>query len=382
MDVRAILLVGSQPDESIAGTPLALVDVLGRPVVQIVAQRLHRSGIASITVVADGSGQANHFSRRATRVPLQWVHTPGQPPWRAAQRIFTEFVQTGAELVLLIRLGPFAEIEFERLIQFHLDQRGRVTAVTNPAGELLGAFVISASRRNDAAFLLRHRLQAFRTPYTPYTFSGYCNALATAADLRQLAVDAFQGKVQIVPEGRQIKPGVWVGRGAHLHRSARVLAPAFIGERVKLRASTLITRCSVLERHSHVDCGTVVEDSTILPHTALGAGLDISHAVVGFRRLFHLRRKVELEVADAKLIGTVAAAAPLWALRHAVSLATFFPLQFVRGVLGRRTQPAELPAAVQAPSSALRSPVAVQASEAAQKKEFPALMVARRYGND
>ncbi|MFB3916831.1 MAG: hypothetical protein ACE14M_08880 [Terriglobales bacterium] len=381
MDVRAILLVGSDPAESIAGIPIALLEVLGRPVLQRVAERLRGCGITSITAAGDGGAQAARVALRAMRSPVEWVQTPGQPPWRAAQRVFSQYVQAGAELVLLVRLGAFTEIDFEHLIQFHLDRHARVTAVINGGGELLGTFVISASRRNDAAFMLRHRLQAFRTPFTPYPFAGYCNPLATTADLRQLAVDAFEGKTHIVPEGEQIKPGVWVAAGARLHRSARVLAPAFIGERVKLRASTLITRCSVLERHVHVDCGTVVENATVLPYTTLGAGLDVSHAVVGFRRLVHLRRQVEVEIGDPKLIGALTAA-PLRALTQAASLANFFPLQFVHGLFGRGPQPADLPAAVQAPSPALRSPVAVQASEAAQNKEFPALVVARRYGND
>ena len=162
-------------------------------------------------------------------------------------------------------------------MQAHLNHNGRVTAVTDGGGELLGSFLITAARRNEAAFLLRHQLQECRTAFARYEFDGYTNSLASAADLRQLAIDAFSGRAQLKPEGEEIKPGVWAGRGARIHRGARVLAPAFVGEGVKVRAAAVITRCSVLEHHSVVDCGTVIENSSVLPYTTIGAGLDVAH---------------------------------------------------------------------------------------------------------
>ena len=116
-------------------------------------------------------------------------------------------------------------------------------------------------------------------------------------------------KNAIRPVGKEIKPGVWVGEGARIHRKARVVAPAFIGAHSKIRASALITRGSVIEHHAEVDCGTVVENSTVLPFTYVGAGLDVMHSVVGFRRLSHLLRNVEVEISDDKLVGMSPASA-------------------------------------------------------------------------
>ncbi len=93
-----------------------------------------------------------------------------------------------------------------------------------------------------------------------------------------------------------MKPGVWVGEGARIHHKARIVAPAFIGAQTKIRASALITRSTVIEHHAEVDCGTVVENSTVLPYTYVGAGLDVMHSVVGFRRLRTWCANVEVEI--------------------------------------------------------------------------------------
>ena len=38
-----------------------------------------------------------------------------------------------------------------------------------------------------------------------------------------------------------MKPGIWVAEYAHIHRTARVLAPCFIGASSKVRAAAVIT---------------------------------------------------------------------------------------------------------------------------------------------
>ncbi|MFB3813605.1 MAG: hypothetical protein ACE14L_05790 [Terriglobales bacterium] len=351
MDVRAILLLGpvnANGAESLGGVPIALLDVLGRPVVGRVADRLAHFGVSAITVIGDVGADSSRFVFRAMQ-GLRWLPSPGPALWRTAQQTFSEYAQDGADLVLVLRLGPYLELDYDHLTQTHFDHNSRVTAVADPCGQPLGAYLICASRRNDACFLLRHYLQEFRTPFARYTFHGYANRLATAADLRRLAVDAFCGRAQIQPEGAQIKPGVWVAPSARIHPRARILAPCFIGEHTKVRASAVLTRCAVLEHHAIVDCGTVIEDATVLPYATVGTGLDLAHAVVGFHKLVHLRRNVEVEISDPKLVGMVSPA-PVRTLAHAAALASFLPINFVRGLFGKNHAESALPSAVETPA--------------------------------
>ena len=178
-----------------------------------------------------------------------------------------------------------------------------MTSVIAPDGEALGIFVVDASRRADATTLFRSRLQKVRDDCERFLAKGYVNRLRTVADFRCLALDGLLEKNAVRPVGKELKPGVWVGEGANIHSKARVLAPAFIGAYSKIRASSLVTRNSVIEHHAEVDCGTVVENSTILPFTYVGAGLDVMHSVVGFQRISHLMRNVEVEIHDRKLVG-------------------------------------------------------------------------------
>jgi hypothetical protein len=390
VDLRAVLLV--QPKaadrsraETLGEVPIGLLPALGRPVVHHIIRRLGRSGVKGISVVSDPAVAAPYFARSAVHEGTSWTTAAPEEFWHAAEEAFLHQTRNGADLVLLMRVGGFAQLELDELIQFHLDQHTRVTAAHN-GNEPLDIFLISASRRNDAAFLLRHQLGATRTPAARFAFRGYYNPLQDARDLRQLVVDAFCQKIDITPAGQQIKPGVWVEDGARIMKGARVLAPAFIGARSKICPTVVLTRCACIEHHCYVDFASVVEDSTLLPYTAVGAGLDIAHSVVGFRRLAHLRRNIEVEITDPKLIAMRSPHAGLRALGTAASLATFFPRQILRGLFAssHREPPASIPEAMNAPSQALNNAAAFEeeATEDTDSAKFPAnLVVARRYGD-
>jgi hypothetical protein len=390
MDVRAIIVLGASPEfvdkphESIAETPLALADVVGKPVIFRIVQNLKANAVGSIAVITDAEtkdwplGTASHGT---------WTYAASDQLWRTVEQTFTDFAQDGAELMLLIRVGAYTDISYSDMLQYHLEHRQHVTCAVDSKGRSLEIYAISGSRRNDAAFLFRHHLREFRSGCKLYSYGGYVNPLSTPLDLRNLAIDALMQRVQILPEGEQIKPGVWVGRGAQVHRRARVLSPAYIGAGSRVRAAAVITRCTALEHHSVVDCGTVVENVTTLPYTYLGAGLDVTHSVVGHRRLWNLKRNVEVEFADARLIGEAPTNAPLRALGSLVSLASFLPAQLLRGIFApshREPSPC-LPDAIQVPAAALEAPAQTMKASApsVDAGEFPAnLVIARRYGNE
>lgn len=390
MDVRAIVVLGASQEfansssEYVAATPLALADVVGKPVIFRLIENLKSNEINSITVVTDAATKDWPIG---TSNCGTWLQAPADQLWRTVEQTFVDASQAGAELVLLLRVGAYTELNYSDLLQYHFERRAHVTCVVDQAGNSLDVYAISGSRRNDAAFLIRHQLRAFRTGRQCYLYNGYVNPLVTPHDLRNLAIDALMQRAQILPDGEQVKPGVWVGRGAQVHRRARILSPAFIGAGSRVRAAAVVTRCTALEHHSVVDCGTVVENVTTLPYTYLGAGLDVTHSVVGRSRIWNLKRNVEVEFADARLIGEAPSNAPLRALGSLMSLASLLPAQLLRGIFApshRECSPS-LPEAIQAPAAALESPAATMKASApsVDAGEFPAnLVIARRYGNE
>ena len=286
-------------------------------------------------------------------------------------------------LVLVLHIGPYVELDYEEVLQHHINKRCRMTSVIAPDGKALGIFVVDSSRRGDAATLFRSRLQKVRDDCERFAAKGYINRLRTVSDFRRLALDGLLEKNAVRPIGRQLKPGVWVGEGAQVHRKARVLAPAFIGAYCKIRAAALITRNSVIEHHAEVDCGTVVENSTILPSTYVGAGLDMMHSVVGFRRISHLVRDVAVEIQDGKLVGTSRAEGIFRTLGSAAALFVLLPRKIYRGFVGRVRQirPARRPESLEGLPPNLGTPDVKQPASEQEAEEFPSnFAVVRRYG--
>lgn len=399
MDLAAIIIVGARREdfdaagnqlacpasESFADIPIALLDVVGKSVMHHVADRLRRAGVEAVTAL---TAEVPCEPAALREGQLQRSCRPETDIWRAAEEAFSAYAGEGVENVLLLRLGPYAEFDLNALLDFHRNRRQNATLVFDRKGPL-DAAIVQAARRNEAAFLIRTGLRAARLPTDPYVTHAYVNQLQTAQDLRRLAQDALLMRCDIHPHGQELKPGVWVAEHARIHRTARVLAPAFVGAHAKLRAASVVTRCSTVEHHAEVDCGTVLEDTTVLPYTYVGTGLDAAHAVAGFGRIAQLRRQAEVEIADSRLLGTVTASATWRTVKNAASLAAYLPLQAVRGLLrgGRRVPAtvaqtdAEIPVPHHRPAPLEPTPEPLSASN--QGPQFSGdFAVVRRYGNE
>ena len=321
MLVGAILVVGPNtsindvsscvPDtnECLAGVPTAAFEVLGESVLQRTITRLQGDGIRDITVIIDDS-----LSMLAAQLPTQsievgLVHRPIDV-WFAADRKFDEYIENGAEMVLVMRLGAHVAFDLNHLLQFHR-AHGRLVTRAHDATGPLDFWVINAGPHVHNNSVWSGARITETSCVVPYQVTSYVNRLANASDLRRLAVDSFLGHAGIRPNGIQVKAGVWVDDGARVHRRARLVAPAYIGRGVKVQSDALITRCSSLERGCEVGYGTVVEDASVLAGTYLGTGLDVAHAIVFGRNLVHLRHKVLVEIDDPQLLGaTITAGLP------------------------------------------------------------------------
>jgi NDP-sugar pyrophosphorylase family protein len=371
MNVKAIIVVGGADDhpENIAGFPLAALDVLGRAVLLRVVDRLTRFGISTITAISDRELQLPSMPQ-GMRALAQ-----SQDVWQTAVRVFSESANGTAGLILVLRLGSYAEIDYEDLINFHVAQNRPVTAVLDQRGGPSNAFVFSASPGYEALYLLKHQLKTSRHPHSIYVFRGYSNPLRDAADLRSLAIDSFCRNTDLTPEGVEVRPGLWIASSASIHNRARIVAPAYIGAHANVQAAAVVTRCSVLEHHSIVGAGAVVDNATLLPNTKIGPALDVTNAVVGFNRLAHLGRNIEVEISDHRLVGSVSAA-PIRLLERVAAVAAYLPAQLLRGLVSSNGNgnASQLPSATQSPHPALTR---------ATHEEFPANFAGvRRYGDD
>ena len=387
MDIRALVLV-NQSTEVLAdpipfsSIPPALLEVAGKTPLERTVERLLRFGIQPVTVISDSASppSANASDDNGSI----YVNSTREHFWRAAESSFNDLVQEGAELVVVLSLGSYAEIDFEKMVQSHLDQNARVTQACTEANAL-EVFCISASRRNDAASLFRSQLTKCRSECPLFVHAGYTNLLKDARDLRQFAIDILTLKTETRPSGNEVRPGIWLERGALVEKGARLVAPAFIGAFAKIRTHAVITRCSSVEHHALIDCGTVAENSTVLPYCRVGAGLDVAHSVVGTATITNLRRDVTVEILDTKLVSYVLATPGNRLMRAAAELVSYLPKQIWQGLIGApKPQQPDLQAALQQTSPSLGGAAGYETpacdTDAAEK--FPSnLAIVRRYGN-
>jgi hypothetical protein len=347
-------------------TPTALIEVLGAPLLARMTEQLERSGISEVVVVTDIS------SRTLPITPfVRYVHAPTQDLWKAAERAFEEFEAIGVRGVIVARADHYAEVDWQGVLSHHLHFRNRATRVYCGDDEC-DMYLVSPGRRNEAALLMRSNLKECRTPGVRYVAGGdeYVNLLTNCHELRTLCKDALYGVAGIKPRGVECKPGVWLDVNARVHRAARVVAPAFIGSYAHVEAGAVVTRDSVVEHHSCVDCGSVLEDCWLQPYTAVGIGLELNGALASGNRMFHLKRGVEFEAADPRLI------------REQKEGIAARSLQAAAAFVARATERKAAAAATAAPQ---RQPDVIAGGDrrnAGQTKLAPGIALMRRYGNE
>ena len=287
---------------------LPFVDVLGRSVLLRTLDRLKAAAIDPVKILAeipDGI-EAGNMSRLQQDVPFRVRPT------------IEQFAQQGAQLVVCLRCAPYVEIDFSELLRFHASKKANYTTVYH-RGRKLSVFVADLVRPATAISALIDWLDAGQIACARFPFAGYVNELQTLSDFRSLARDGLTRASQLEPIGEEVRPGIWYGSGTHVSREARIVSPAFVGANSVVRKGVLITRASSLERDCEVDVGTAVEDSTLLPNTLAGPGLELINAIVDGASLYDLRRLTHIDVEDDKILASASPGkGPLSRIRAAV----------------------------------------------------------------
>jgi len=265
------------------------VELLGMSVFARLIQNLTGTKtIADVSVVLDGRLPAVD----STHVPDVAV-SAASDVWGVAKEQLRDQRHRGLDTVLIIRTGAYMECDLDDLVRFHCRRGEAVTRVCDDQGGL-DFWVVNphiASEGDD----LRTTLESAEACYR---VQGYVNRLDSWWEMRRLVIDGLTLRCLFWPQGREVRPGVWMAEGAQLERGARIVPPGFIGRDVTISDQCLITRCTAVESGSHVDCGTVVEDSSILSGTYIGIGLDLSHSIAYGTHLVHLNHDVMLEITD------------------------------------------------------------------------------------
>jgi NDP-sugar pyrophosphorylase family protein len=275
--------------------PLTCIEVLGRSVVERIAENFQQSGVDAICIFSDRTlahAQLD-MERATTELPVDWL----SDAWGSVTGKLKSYRDQGIKTAFVMCMDAYAEFEPLDALQFHRDQNQVVTRLRDEEGPLNIWIVDLTQLTEDSDYF-----GSTSPSQSYYTVDGYVNRLQSAKDLRRLVADSLTANCQLRPVGTEIRPGVWLGEGAQVHRGAQINAPAFIGRNSKVGDGCLVTRCSNIESDCEIDFGTVVEDSSVLSNSYIGIGLDISHSIVNGKNLLNLKRNQALEIADAAVI--------------------------------------------------------------------------------
>lgn len=273
------------------GTPLVFVEVLGRSVIERLIDELQRGGVEKISVY-QGIAESSPLPDIHSASPIEFC--TAETAWSGASQRLAASKGSAAEALVVARAAAYVDFDLKDALQFHREHGQAVTLAFDQEGPL-DMWLIDPSRINDRINTLGTEggIEPAR-----YFVHGYINRLQHPGDLRRLAVDGLTARCGLRPKGTESRRGTWIDEGAQVHRDARIVAPAFIGRGTKIAEQSLITRCSNIESNCQIDYGTVVEDSSILPNSYVGIGLDVAHSIVDGNNLLNLERDVTMEIAD------------------------------------------------------------------------------------
>jgi NDP-sugar pyrophosphorylase family protein len=279
--------------EAGVGEPLACVEIMGRSMLERTIERFVRANVDVVRVLMSDAGAYTVQPTRSAfdSVKFKSVSDVGS----AIGQEIREFSRSGIEHTFVISANVYAETDLFDLFCFHRESRQKATKAVDRDGPLgLGIVDCAKAQEMDIeSFLTRGEGAG-----SSYFIREYVSRLTHPRDLRRVVTDALSGRCTLRPAGTEVKPGIWVDEGAQIHRRARLVAPAYIGRGSKVRQDTVITRCSSVEKDCYVDCGTVIEDSSILSDTRIGISVDVCHAVVNGNKLLNLERDVVIEISD------------------------------------------------------------------------------------
>jgi hypothetical protein len=285
-------------------TQIAYWDVLGKSVLDRVCERLQVFGVSEIAVIPEqdlGNGTVSG--------------SPASPFWTAWNDILARYLQFDLTTLLLVRVGPYIELDIADFLQFHRETSSAMTQVYDARGAL-DLVAVDGKSLAQRPGTFRSNLQALIPRHKRYPFSGYCNRLADVRDFHRLAGDALRGQAAIRPLGREIRANVWLGENARIDESARISAPVYIGRNSRVNADCVISGPTAIEQNSEIGCGTTVDESCVLAGTYVAPGLRVCGGVVHQQTLFHLGRNVQLQFHDGRLFGNSATARGFLASRR------------------------------------------------------------------
>jgi mannose-1-phosphate guanylyltransferase/phosphomannomutase len=126
-----------------------------------------------------------------------------------------------------------------------------------------------------------------------YVADGYWEDVGTLEAYVKSHQDILDERVRVDVNGFQLRPGVWLGKGAEIDPSVELVGPALIGDNCIIGSGARIGEYCTLGRNVRIGDNAALQRSVVHDNTYLGSGVRIDGSVLG--RGSDLRQGVRCE---------------------------------------------------------------------------------------
>jgi acyl dehydratase len=302
--MRAVVIVPSRPSlfpgaqETASDLLLPLGD---RPFVQHVVERLVSLGATRLTFVSEPLGR-------------RWRELLGDG---ARWGCTFEFVSAAPSEVYKAVAGAAGE-PGDVVWLAHADE-----APTAPDGEIAGETSGILLRASDGSWsgwavvtagVLASLAGCADREAAAAVLDGRCRRIVCGEGLSMADYTAFlasqfallQGGAAAAPlTGREVRPGIRMGRGAMAHPSVEFIAPVFIGDNVRIGAESRIGPNAVIGRGCVVERKCTVADAMVADSTYVGEGLELNHVLVDGSTIVNVELGAAIVIPDKFILSSV-----------------------------------------------------------------------------
>ena len=118
-------------------------------------------------------------------------------------------------------------------------------------------------------------------PFYSYRTEGYWCDVGNLAQYRNVHFDALMGKVKLNMSATRVADGIWIGDGAEIHPTVKMIGPLYIGKGAKVRRKSTLGRFAVLGNTSLIEEGAQVTHSVIDTASCIGKNSEVYGSIVG-----------------------------------------------------------------------------------------------------
>jgi NDP-sugar pyrophosphorylase family protein len=346
----AILLATGESEKlrPVTGSlPSPMLPIANRPVMAYTVEALARHGVKELLVsLYYLSGSIEGYFGAGRRWGVNIDYAPQRDGWGSAGSLRW----AGRNLrqsFLALPADALIDFDVEAAMAYHRQHGQAVTVILHPAdkgqplylddqGNVTLAPVEGATRfDNTNAYIfepevlrhipprthfdLRHdllpALAAAGVPLRGWVMSGYWNPLDSFADYQEaqqvVLASAWDGGQ--LPEGaarlrypgvagRQIAPGIWVGRNPAIHPSALLSPPVLVGDNSRIGRNVELGPNTVVGADVIIDDEATINSSAILDHTYIGQLVEVQNRLVSKKQLVDAPTGQSAEVSDDFLL--------------------------------------------------------------------------------